>query len=137
VPIYQPLDVGAPLKASLSDLVNFQWTNNGVSADFILPDDDAHLLRVAFDRECIVRLLDEMPLSTENDMGPVEGLISENFAYSVEGAAFSQAQSEAWKLTVKPATHYRFITGWTCLDVLSQAVPSFTVIARSPQNSIA
>ena len=78
-----------------------------------------------------MRLLDEMPLSTEDDIGPNEGLISENFAYSVQGTAFLRAQSEAWKLTCKPATHYRFITGWTCLDVLSQVVPTFTMIARA------
>ena len=104
-------------------------------ADFIIPDDNVHLLRVTFDRQCIVRLLDEMPLSTETDDGPVEGLVPEHFAYRIEGAAFSRTQSEGWKEVQKvvqaPVTHYRFVTGWACMDVLSSAVPDFEIVMRS------
>lgn len=45
------------LKASRSDLIAFQWPTNGICADFSLPDDQAHLLRVLFNRLCIVHLL--------------------------------------------------------------------------------
>lgn len=131
MPKYYPVEIGVPLAASRSDLADFQWTNIGIGANFLLPDDDAHLLRVAFDRPCIVRLLDEMPLSTEDDIGPSEGLVSEHFVYKVEGSAFCRAQSEAWKGCFQNVRHYRFITGWTCMDVLSEALPSFTVIARA------
>jgi hypothetical protein len=71
-----------------------------------------------------------MPLSTEDD-GPSEGLVPDHFAYRVEGSAFVDAQSEAWKLVNAPVAHYRFITGWACMDVLSSGQPSFTVIGRS------
>ena len=62
MPKYKPLDPGVGLKASHSDLIAFQWQTNGICADFSIPDDEGHLLRVTFDRPCIVRLLDEMPL---------------------------------------------------------------------------
>ena len=133
---YQPISVPVPLKASASELVDFRWGTTGVSADFIIPGDDAHLLRVAFDRQCIVRLLDEMPLSTEDDDGPTVGLVSENFAYIVEDAVFSRTQSDAWKIAVPSATHYRFITGWACMDVLSSSVPSFVLVARSSVDEV-
>jgi len=74
----------------MSDLFGFKWATNGITADFILPDDGAHLSRVSFDRACTVRLLDEMPLSTEETDTPSEGHISEHFAYRLEGAAFAR-----------------------------------------------
>jgi hypothetical protein len=128
MPRYHPIDIGVPLQASLSDLADFKWDKGHVIADFILPHDDAHLLRVSFDKPCIIRLLDEMPLSTEEDDTPNQGLVSEHFAYRLEGAAFARLQSWAWKEVTGPVTHYQFITGWTCMDVLSAATPSFVVV---------
>ncbi|HEV2674247.1 MAG TPA: hypothetical protein VGV37_06865 [Aliidongia sp.] len=136
MPKYQPISVPVPLKASVSDLVDFRWGTAGISADFIIPGNNTHLLRVAFDRQCIVRLLDEMPLSTENDDGPTAGLVSENFAYIVEGSVFSRIQSDAWKIALPSATHYRFVTGWACMDVLSSSVPSFVLVARSSVDEV-
>lgn len=131
MPRYEPLDAGVPLQASRSDLVAFQWEPNGIIADFSLPDDEGHLLRVSFDRPCIVRLLDEMPLSTETDETPNEGLIDEHFAYRLEGARFARLQSEAWKEVSGPVTHYQFVTGWACMDVLSGGSPTFSIVARA------
>lgn len=125
MPLYVPVDIDIQLVASRSDLVAFKWAGSGISADFVLPDDPFHVLRVAFDKQCIVRLLDEMPLSTEEDDGPNEGLRPEHFAYNVEGAAFARSQSEAWKLSFGVPLHWRFVTGWTCMDVLSSAHPTF------------
>ena len=94
------------------------------------PGEDDHLLRVTFAKACIVRLLDEMPLSTEDDDTPNEGLVSEHFAYRVEGAAFARMQPETWKSVFGPVTHYQFVTGWACMDVLSGAAPSFSIVAK-------
>jgi hypothetical protein len=127
---YEPIDPGVPISASRSDLFAFEWQVNGITADYILPDDDEHALRVSFDQPCIVRLLDEMPLSTEEDDSPDEGLIAEHFAYRLDGARFAHLQSQAWKEVSGPVTHYRFITGWCCMDVLSGGNPSFLVVAR-------
>jgi hypothetical protein len=68
-----------------------------------------------------------MPLSTEFESTPNEGLVSEHFAYRVEGAQFWKMQSEALKATSKNAEHYRFITGWDCLDVIAASAPVITV----------
>ncbi len=89
LPKYSPINIGVPLQASRSDLVSFEWSTNGITADFILPDDDAHLLRVSFDKQCIVRILDEMPLSTEDDTSN-EGLVSEHIgSKALPSPAFS------------------------------------------------
>jgi hypothetical protein len=130
MPRYEPLDAGVPIKASGSDLVAVRWQMSGIGADFSLPDDEAHVLRVSFDRPCIVRLLDEMALSTEEDETPQEGLVPEHFAYRLVGARFARTQSEVWKDVTGPVAHYQFVTGWGCMDVLSSGSPTFSIVTR-------
>jgi hypothetical protein len=127
---YSPIDAGVSLQASRSDLAALHWEINGIAADFFFPDDASHLLRVSFDRSCIIRVLDEMPLSTEEEYTPNEGLVPGHFAYSIEGAVFARLQSWAWMEVNAPVKHYRFITGWTCLDVLTSAAPAFATVQR-------
>ena len=93
MPRYSPIEIPVPLAASGSDLVAFRWDTGGVVADFLLPDDDERAIRMTFNKPCIIRILDEMPLSTENDSRS-EGLVPDHFAYRVEGSAFVDAQSE-------------------------------------------
>lgn len=125
MPRYYPIGIPVELKASASDLVAFRWETNGIAADFEIPGDEANLLRVTFNSPCIVRILDEGALNTESDSSE-EGLVSEHFAYRVEGAAFMDAQSSTWKITT--TAHYRLITGWACMDVVSHGQPSFALI---------
>ena len=134
MPRYSPIEIPISLAASASDLFAFRWETGGVAADFLLPDDDGRVIRVTFDKPCIIRILDEVPLSTEND-GQSDGLVPNHFAHRVEALAFVDAQSEAWKLVNAPVPHYRFITGWACMDVLSSGQPSFTVIERTSAKS--
>ena len=39
-------------------------------------------------------------------------------------------QSETWKEISGSSKHYQFVTGWACMDVISAAEPSFSVIER-------
>ncbi len=128
MPRYEPIEIGVPLECVRSDLVAFRWRDRGVTADFVLPHDGEHVLRVDFDQPCIIRILDEMPLSCEDDGGPATGLVSNHFAYRVDGSDFAKAQSEAWRTMFGPVIHHRFVTGSACLDVLSAASPTFAVI---------
>lgn len=130
MPSHCPIDIGVPLRASESDLVSFQWSKNSTTADFILPDYENCVLRVSFNKQCIVRILDEMPLSTEENDKPNDGLVSDHFAYHLMEAAFYRIQSDAWKQSSGPVTHYRFVTGWACMDVLTAATPEFSVVRR-------
>ncbi len=130
MPTYEAIDIGVSLRAADSDLIAFEWRTNGITAVFILPDDGTRALRVSFDRPCIVRLSDEMAVSTEEEDTPNEGLVPNHFAYRLEGARFSRLQSETWKEVSGPVTHFQFVTGWGCVDVLSGGSPSFSVIPR-------
>lgn len=110
----------------------FHWGRAGVHADFVLPSNREYHLRVRFAGQTTVRLLDELALSTEDD-GLNEGLVPEHFAYEVSGAEFCRMQSWEWKSSVGGVRHFRFVTGWTCVDVLSPGPPEFHLVsAESP-----
>ena len=99
LPRYFPIDVGVNFDCVQSDLLTIRWRTDSLSADFILPGADKRALRVCFNGATIVRLLDEMPLSTEQGTKN-EGLVSRHFAYRVEGSTFADTQSEAWRLSL-------------------------------------
>jgi len=132
LPKYVPLTTEPDIKASRSNMLDFHWAVSAVTATFVIPERPDAALEVSFADRCIVGIVDEMPLSTDVDDSPNEGLVPDHFAYRVEGALFFRVQSEAFKGTVKVADgsckHYRFITGWTCLDVVTGAEPRLTVV---------
>lgn len=130
MPKYFPIDAGVKFDCAQSDLLTIHWSADRLSADFILPKVEGHALRVHFNGATIVRLLDEMPLSTEQPLAKNEGLVPRHFAYRVEDSTFANTQSEVWKEIQihQPVCHYEFITGWGCMDVLSGVEPSFEVV---------
>lgn len=128
MPRYFPIDVGVSFECVRSDLLRIDWKVNELTADFALPDDEAHAVRVRVEGTTIVRLLDEMPLSIESDPASEEGRVPNHFAYRVEGGPFAEAQSAAFKEIFGPVEHYQFVTGWGCMDVLTGAKPSFSIV---------
>ena len=91
---------------------------------------------MSFRGTTIVRLLDDMPLGTERDASTDEGLVHGHFAYRVEGARFAADQSAVWREIHAPVTHFRFITGCACMDVLSHLGPTFSVVPRESRESV-
>ena len=128
MPSFFPIDAGISFDCVRSDLLNVRWQVNEFSAEFALPDNDDHVIRVSFNGQTIVRILEEMPLSTENEPADVDGLVPNHFAYRVEGSTFAATQSGAWKQSVGDISHYEFVTGWGCLDVLSASEPRFEIV---------
>jgi hypothetical protein len=98
MPKYFQLQVSPDIKASASDMIALRWQRGGIVADFIIPGDQNQVLRVQFGKTDFIRVLDEMPLSTEAEETPTDGLVPEHFAYVVEGARFWAIQSEAWRV---------------------------------------
>lgn len=127
MPTFKPIDSGISMKCSESTLDRLVLDGDALEADFFIPQDADKRLRVSFLRVEIMRTLDEMPLSTEEKEKWI-GLKPEHFAYEVEDAHFWRSQSWAFKASIKDAKHYVFITGWTCLDVISRHPPAFSVV---------
>jgi hypothetical protein len=128
VPRYFPIDAGLRFDCDHSDLLAVKWKADSLSADFILPGAESCAVRVRFNGATVVRLMDEMPLSTEQQSAKNERLVPTHFAYRVEGSSFADAQSEAWKQIYHRVRHYEFITRWGRMDVLSGVEPSFEVV---------
>ena len=110
VPRYFPIDAGATFDCAQSDILAISWRADRISADFILPGIEERALRICFNAPTIVRLLDEMPLSTEGGTKN-EGLVPRHFAYRVEGSTFADTQSDAWKLVFHPILSLRIHHG--------------------------
>jgi hypothetical protein len=139
MPKYFPIQGPIDIKCSLSSMTALHWRVPpesqlaSIVADFLIPGDDSSVLRVQLDNVHIIRVLDEMPLSTEAEETPNEGLVADHFAYAVEGSAFWRAQSDVFEIVFQKARHYRFITGWTCLDVIAEIPPSIAVaVSEAP-----
>jgi hypothetical protein len=116
------------------NLLNLVLKGRDLVADFVISGDVQHALRVQFDRVHIIRTLDEMPLSTEAEDTPNEGVLADHFAYRVDGAHFWNQQSWAFKLNFPNAQHFRFLTGWTCLDVIADGEPKLSVVQRDDRD---
>ncbi len=136
MPKYLPLEIGSTIKTSVSNMFDLRWKKEGLIADFLIPSDALNVIRVQFEKILIARILDEMPLSTEAELTPNEGLVPEHFAYRVEGARFWAMQSQALKAVYKNAEHYRFITGWTCLDVIAISTPTISVVPAEAADKV-
>jgi hypothetical protein len=109
----------------------YHWEVRGIRARFAIIGRPHAALEVSFEDQCIVRLLDDTALSAEDDDSPNEGLVADNFAYRVGGALFFRVQSELFKRMHEPCAHYRLLTGWTCLDVVTSAAPCFKIVTRA------
>ncbi|WGM32903.1 hypothetical protein [Brevundimonas sp. NIBR11] len=126
---YFPIDAGVEFDCVNSDLIGFDWLAG--TADFVIPQDSRRALRVRFALVGVSRMLDEMTLSIETAPGVDRGLVPHHFAYRVEGSLFSDsAAARLWSEIFGPASHYCFVTGGGCLDVLTAVPPEFAVIPR-------
>jgi hypothetical protein len=124
---YHPIHSGAPwTDADHADLISFDWQRK-IAVFGIVGED--RTFEVSFlSGSAIVRILDEFPLSTESEPQDWAGLVPHHFAYRVEGDAFFEAQSEAWRTVEGTPNHYRFMTGAGCLDVITRAEPQFQLV---------
>jgi hypothetical protein len=132
MPTFKPIDSGISMKCSSSTLDRLVLHGNGLEAEFYISEDASKRLRVTFSHVEITRTLDEMPLSTEETERSV-GLVADHFAYEAVDTHFWRSQSSAFKIAAKDLKHYRFITGWTCLDVISRHPPTFSIVTPAPQ----
>lgn len=129
---YTPIDTGFAFDSFRSDLVAVDWAEGW--ADFILPADNAYVLRVEFARRSMIRALDEVAFSLESNPNARIGLMPGHFAYQVEGAPFgSSVTKQSWERALGiPLKHYCFVTGDGCLDVLSDFPPRFSLLPLDP-----
>ena len=89
------------------------------------------ILQVFFANDCIVRILDEMALSTESAPERWAGLVPHHFAYRVEDDPFVDQQSETWRAVHEPFDHYVFHTDDSCVNILSQNQPYFALVLNA------
>lgn len=129
---YTPFDVFQNFTCTgmeLYDLRHSYFGDDGkpLTAHFSLPTGD-DLLKIHFSDADVVRVLDELLLSTEEYGIERIGVKPYHFAYRVENSRFFLSQSEFYRDQYREAVHYRFITGGACLDVLTKSGPNFALV---------
>jgi hypothetical protein len=125
VPKYTPIELIHPIKAVASDLIQLRWEKYAFAADFIIPDDNSVALRVEFDRVDVIRLLEEMPISTEHEETPNEGTIANHFAYLWRSFAMELAEK-------RTATTYHLAALKASCSLASSACESEVVKTLPP-----
>jgi len=99
-----------------------------LEAYFTVSGED-HLLRVFFHHVDIFHVIDDVHLPLEEHGQKTVGHVPNYFAYRVEGSPFRAAQREVLAVVRPGSTHYRFVTGGNCLDVISPDEPSFSWVS--------
>ena len=130
--LYIPFDVFPEFNSTGMELYDLRHSYSGddgkpLTAYFSLPITD-DLVKIHFQNADIVRVLDEVYLDSEEYWIKTVGLKTRHFAYRVENSRFLLSQSEFYRDMYREAIHYRFVTGGACLDVLTQAAPSFHLV---------
>lgn len=125
--MYEPMDFDLGAGATSADLDRLEMTCSGskeLRAYFSIAG-EGRLLRVFFPHVYIFRIIDEMhrPLE-EQGMEKVEHAFN-HFAYKVQGSPFFAAQREVFEVVFPGSTHYLFVTGGDCLDVITREEPRF------------
>ncbi|MGV2126121.1 hypothetical protein ACQZ4R_23975 [Agrobacterium vitis] len=121
-------DLGAG--ATAADLARLEMTyhpDSGakeLSAYFSVSGQDKHL-RVFFTHVDMFRVIDEMHRPLEEQGMEIVGHFSNHFAYKVQGSPFWAAQREVFEVSLPESTHYLFVTGGDCVDVITREEPRF------------
>ncbi len=127
---YEPLEFNLGAEATSADLARLEMAyhaNSGakeLKAFFSVGRQDKHL-RVIFPDVDIFRVIDDMHRPMEEHGLQKVGHVSNHFAYTVQGSPFWEAQRETFKVLLPGSTHYLFVTGGDCLDVITREEPQF------------
>ncbi|MEX2739902.1 hypothetical protein AB3480_00385 [Rhizobium mongolense] len=115
-----PIDGVTAVNTSLSAV---KLDRGKLFADFSI-DDRPLAVRVTIADVVVHRLIDGIELPKE-ELEPHSGLSRDHLAYSLTGSRFFEIFSP---MINGHSAHYRFITGTSCLDVISKARPLIRTI---------
>lgn len=119
---YYPMDFDLQAGAVFADIIRIVMElisgSNVMKAHFFVPG-QSEFVKVYFPHVDIFRVIDDMHLPFEEMDILTTGHVSDHFVFRVEGAPFWASQQELLQ-DLRPETkHFRFVTGGSCLDVIS------------------
>ncbi|RYZ85037.1 MAG: hypothetical protein EOP06_16965 [Proteobacteria bacterium] len=135
---YKPMEFNLGAEATSADLAHLEMTYHRDSgakelkAYFSVGRQDKHL-RVLFPNVDIFRVIDDMHRPMEEHGSEQVGHVSNYFAYTVQGSPFCEAQRETFEILLPGSTHYLFVTGGDCLDVITREEPQFRWVVYAAQ----
>jgi hypothetical protein len=126
------LKAGADIADIIRIVMELVSGSNVMKAHFFVPGQSA-LVKVSFLHVDILRVIDDMQLPFEERNIPTTGHVSNHFVYQVEGAPFWAPQQELLQYLRPDTKHYRFVTGGSCLDVISRHEPVIEWVANTDE----
>lgn len=127
---YEAMEFDLGTGATGADLVRVEMSYqpdlgaNELRAYYLVSGQD-NCLKIFFPHVDIFRVIDDMHLPLEEQGIEKVGLLSNHFAYRVQGSPFWAAQCEVFEKSLPGSTHYLFVTGGNCLDVITRDEPCF------------
>lgn len=128
---YVPLDFDLRVPCTAAEMYRLEMVcgpeneGNRLVADFSVGESSQYV-RVDFPHVEIVRVIDEVYIPLEEAAAKVVGHIAGHFAYRIVGSSFWAPQREAFQVYLPGSEHYLFVTGGSCLDVISRFEPSIS-----------
>lgn len=125
---YFPIDfeVRAPATALGLQRLEYLEDRSNFLAAYFCGSGPLSLLKVVFAHAIMFRVIDDFHHPIETYDFTHDGHIPNHFAYRVEGSPFWAAQKETLSTVFPGISHYLFVTGGSCLDVLSVEEPVFS-----------
>lgn len=127
MPLYVALEIEPKFNASDLELARTLWTPQQSFLEYICAKTRGNL-RIAFQKVEIIRIIDDFS-TLDLDSTPAKGMVPNHFGYIVTGAAFWNANADTIESGERLMSHYRFITGNSCVDIISSATPHYRVLA--------
>jgi hypothetical protein len=130
--IHTPYDLGLGFQLDMNSAVRviasclIETRLESVNLFWELQGAEKPILLIEFDNALVARVLDETWNSTETDSKRWRG-IDGSFARIIEGSEYPTAP-ELLKTIHPSATHYAFVTGDDCVDVISLDPPRAKLI---------
>lgn len=125
---YKAIDFDLGARATSADLDRLEMTSSELKAYFSVIE-QGNFLKVSFPDVDIFRVIDDMHQPMEERGMERSGHIPGHFAYIVEGSPFWATQREHFEISLPGSTHYMFVTGGNCLDVISRDKPCFSWVS--------
>lgn len=127
---YEAMEFDLGARATGADLVRIEMSYqpdlgaNELRAYFSVSGQD-NFLKVFFPHVDIFRVIDDLHRPLEEQGIEKVGHVPNHFAYRVQGSPFCAAQCEVFDKSLPGSTHYLFVTGGNCLDVIARDKPCF------------
>jgi hypothetical protein len=131
--LYHPIAFDLRIEATSAEIHRLEMSCNAEDGanrltTYISVAGQSGFVRITFPHVDIFRVIDDVQLPLEESDRLRVGHVTNHFAYLIEGSPFWAAQREVFEAVLPGSAHHRFVTGGSCLDVISREQPEISCV---------